>query len=133
WIQTSWPNIQSYINVSVHIHMIKTRSDPDGRQRFQMIAGPIQRTLGNPKLLSDENKQDTIARLRDWQAVTGQQTFLASDNFIPEGAFKMKLVKLSAMRNERSKKLFSLISALPSTAILRGGLAAILYALVFTG
>src|SRR5947207_13526396 len=98
-----------------------------------MIAGLIQRTLGNPKLLSDENKQDTIARLRDWQAVTGQQTFLASDNFIPEGAFKMKLVKLSAMRNERSKKLFSLISALPSTAILRGGLAAILYALVFTG
>jgi hypothetical protein len=30
-----------------------------------MIAGPIQPMLGNPKLLSEANNQNMIARLRD--------------------------------------------------------------------
>src|SRR2546421_4751050 len=46
--------------------------------------------------------------------------------------FKMKSVKRSPGRNERSKKLVWLISALPSSAILRCGLAAILCVLIFT-
>jgi beta-glucosidase len=45
----------------------------------------------------------------------------------------MKSVKRSPRRNERSKKLVWLISALPSSGILRCGLAAILCALLFTG